>query len=162
MICESILSISGKVTMLPISRMSGVSYRTIQRFYGLKNINWLVIRLFLFKQFVYNPNHQYLLVGDETVEGKVGKNTHGINRFYSSIAQRAINSVSFLALSLVDIQTEKSWVIGLQQLIKKPKVEAIKPLNLKKKMMNPKLKKGDPKAQKTRLNKSLQAYLMNN
>lgn len=149
-ICESILSISGKVTMLPISRMSGLSYRTIQRFYALKDVNWLLIRLMLFKHFIYNSKHQYLLVGDETVESKAGKNTHGINRFYSSIAQRAINSVSFLALSLVDITTEKSWIIALKQLIKKPKVEAI---NLQKPKNNDeqKPKRGRPKGSKNKI-----------
>jgi putative transposase len=151
-ICESILSLSGKVTMLPISRISGLSYRTIQRFYALKNLNWLVIRLILFKQFVYQPSRQYLLVGDETVEGKVGKHTHGINRFYSSIAQRAINSVSFLALSLVDIKTEKSWIIGLQQLLKKAKITEIAPKKSVKKANNheQKLKKGRPKGSKNK------------
>jgi putative transposase len=152
-ICESILSLSGKVTMLPISRMSGLSYRTIQRFYGLKNINWLVIRLLLFKQFVYKPSHHYLLVGDETVEGKAGKSTHGINRFYSSIAQRAINSVSFLALSLVDVTTEKSWTIALQQLIKKQKIIEIKPTKSSKTLNSnePKGKKGRPKGSKNKI-----------
>lgn len=149
-ICESILSISGKVTMLPISRMSGLSYRTIQRFYSLKEINWLVIRLILFKTFVYKEHHQYLLVGDETVEGKAGKNTYGINRFYSSVAQRAINSVSFLALSLVDTTTEKSWIIGLQQLIKKPKAVEIEPKKSDGTVAT-KAKKGRPKGSKNKI-----------
>jgi putative transposase len=84
----------------------------------LKDLDWTVIRLLIFIRFVYNPSHHYLIAADETVEGKAGKATHGIGLFYSSTNRRVINSVSFLNLSLVDTVTEKSSMIGCQQIVK--------------------------------------------
>ena len=122
-IVDSILSLSSSVTMLSISRMGDISYRTVQRFYGLKELDWTLIRLLIFIRFVYNSSHHYLLAADETVEDKAGKATHGIGLFYSSTSKRAINSVSFLNLSLVDTITEKSSMIACQQIIKPAKTE---------------------------------------
>ena len=39
-IIESILGVSDQANMLSISRMSSLSYRTIQRFYALEDIDW--------------------------------------------------------------------------------------------------------------------------
>ncbi len=52
-IVESVLCLSGSVTTLSVSRMSEVSYRTVQRFYALKSLDWLGIRLLLFRAFIY-------------------------------------------------------------------------------------------------------------
>jgi hypothetical protein len=133
-IVDSILSLSSSVTMLSISRMSDISYRTVQRFYALKDLDWTLIRLLLFVRFVYNPSHHYLIAADETVEGKAGKATHGIGLFYSSTNKRVINSVSFLNLSLVDTVTEKSSMIGCRQIVKNdnPKVNDVAPKVLKR------------------------------
>ena len=105
-IVESILSLSTPVTTLSVSRMSQLSYRTLQRFYALKDINWLLIRLFLFKVFVFKSDKKYLLVADETVKAKAGKQTYGLGLFYSSIAKTVIKSVSFLAMSIIDIEND--------------------------------------------------------
>ncbi len=112
------LATAAPLTTLSVSRISRSSYRTTQRFYALKNIDWLLLRLLLFRAFIYQPDHHYLLAGDETVEDKAGKHTFGIGRFYSSLSQRAIRSVSFLALSFIDAQTRKSSLIGVAQLLK--------------------------------------------
>lgn len=100
-IIDSVLGLSRSVTTLSVARFSSVSYRTVQRFYALKDINWLMVRLLLFK-LVYQKGRQYVLAGDETVEGKAGKSTHGLGLFYSSLAGRVIRSVSFLAISIID------------------------------------------------------------
>jgi hypothetical protein len=47
------------------------------------------------------------LAADETVEDKAGKQTYSISMFYFSIAQKAIHSISFLAMSIIDIEAEK-------------------------------------------------------
>lgn len=109
--------------MLSISRIEDISYRTVQRFYGLKELDWTLIRLLIFIRFVYNSSHHYLIAADETVEDKAGKATNSIGLFYSSTNKRAINSVSFLNLSLVDTMTEKSSMIACQQIIKPAKTE---------------------------------------
>jgi len=127
-IVEAILAISAPVTTLSLSRFCRSSYRTVQRFYALKDINWQLIRLLLFRAFVYQPAHHYLLAGDETTQSKAGKHTHGIARFYSSLLKGPVRSVSLLAFSLLDVQTRKSSLIGCQQLIKaKPEAAAAGP-----------------------------------
>lgn len=120
-IVQSILSLSRPVTTLSIARISPLSYRTIQRFYALKNVNWLLVNLLLFKAFVYKQGRIYLLAADETVEGKAGKHTYGLSHFYSSIIQKAIKSVSFLAIVLIDVEAKKSFFVTCQQLIANPK-----------------------------------------
>jgi putative transposase len=116
-IIDSILGISNSVTTLSVARYSSLSYRTIQRFYALKDVNWLLVTLFLFKYFIYQKGKSYLFAADETVKGKAGKQTHGLGRFYSSMAKQVIRSVSFLAVSIIDIEKEKSYILGCKQLI---------------------------------------------
>lgn len=111
------MGISNSVTTLSVARYSSLSYRTVQRFYALKDVNWLLVTLFLFKHFIYQKGKSYLFAADETVKGKAGKQTHGLGRFYSSMAKQVIRSVSFLAISIIDIDKEKSYILGCKQLI---------------------------------------------
>ena len=90
-IVNRILSLSFSVTMLSISRMRDVSYRRVQRFYALKELNWALIRLLIFIRFVYNPVHHYLIAADETVEGKAGKATHGIGLFILQLIKELLD-----------------------------------------------------------------------
>lgn len=57
----------------------------------------------------------YLLAGDDVVVSKAGKQTHGVRRFYSGLAQQVIPSVSFLAISLIDIKQRRSYPLQLEQ-----------------------------------------------
>lgn len=116
-IIDSIFGITNSVTTLSVARYSSLSYRTVQRFYGLKDINWLAINLILFNHFVYKKGSRYLLAADETVRPKAGKHTHGLGRFYSSLAKQVIRSVSFLVISIIDIDKKKSYILGCKQLI---------------------------------------------
>jgi putative transposase len=77
----------------------------------------MVVNLLLFKHFIYQKGRSYLLAADETVKGKAGKQTHGLGRFYSSMAKQVIRSVSFLAVSIIDIAKEQSYILGCKQLI---------------------------------------------
>jgi len=105
---------SNSVTTRSVARYSSLSYRTVQRFYALKHVDWLMINLFLFKHFVHKKRQRYLLAADETVRPKAGKRTHGLRRFYLSLAKPVIKSVSFLAVSIIDIEKKKSCVLGCQ------------------------------------------------
>jgi hypothetical protein len=84
----ALLSMNGRVTMLGLSRWTeeGGSYRTLQRWFssGLDwgSLMWTVVRVHLL-----DPQGEYVLAGDEVVVSKAGKQTHGLGRFYSSIAQ---------------------------------------------------------------------------
>ena len=152
-ILDSILGISNSVTTLSVARYSSLSYRTVQRFYALKDINWLLVNLFLFKHFIYQKGKSYLFAADETVKGKAGKQTHGLGRFYSSMAKQVIRSVSFLAISIVDIEKETSYILGCKQLIinnlDKINDDQDKKKKTKKKS-NPK-PKGRPKGSKNKI-----------
>lgn len=112
----ALLSMNGRVTMLGLSRWTeeGGSYRTLQRWFssGLDwgSLMWTVVRVHLL-----DPQGEYVLAGDEVVVSKAGKQTHGLGRFYSSIAQRPIPGLSFFALSLVDIQQRRAYPLSVQQ-----------------------------------------------
>jgi putative transposase len=135
-----------------VSRYSTLSYRTLQRFYALKNVNWLVINILLFKYFVYKKGKKYLFAADETVKGKAGKQTHGIGLFYSSIQKQVIKAVRFLAICIIDIDEKKSYILGCKQLIvsdlQKEK-KCIDKVNKSKEKVLPKVK-GRPKGSKNK------------
>ena len=85
-IVKALLSMTGQVTMLGLSRWSesGGSYRTIQRFFNTKiawgKVHWLIIR-----QHLLDPSEVLLMAGDEVVVTKSGKKTYGLDRFFSSL-----------------------------------------------------------------------------
>ena len=145
-IVDSILSLSRPVTTLSVARMSPLSYRTMQRFYALKDINWLMVNLLLFKTFLYQADKVYLLAADETVEDKAGKQTYGIGMFYSSIVQKAIRSISFLAMSIIDVEAKKSYLITCRQVM--PTIQTPKP-DLKQEPKSGK-SRGRPKGSKNK------------
>ena len=64
-IVESILAMSGRVTMLSISRWnSKYSYRTIERFFDMK-IDWLTIKWDIIKDIL---GTELIMVADESME----------------------------------------------------------------------------------------------
>ena len=137
----ALLCISGRVTTLGLSRWSeqGGSYRTLQRClqtpldWGM--LLWTVVRVHLL-----DPAGQYVLAGDEVVVSKAGKTTYGLGRFYSSLAQRPIPGLSFLALSLVDVQQRRSYPLRVEQRLPVKRSEKAAPA--------PKRGRGRPKGSK--------------
>ncbi|WP_299466777.1 transposase, partial [uncultured Microscilla sp.] len=109
---------SGGITMKNLSRWTSSkgSYRNIQRLYG-SQIDWLCLNIYLITScyFGYEFSGDYLLAVDETVEGKSRKKTWGISSFYSSIVGKPIRSVSFHAISLVEVVTGKSFMLEVSQ-----------------------------------------------
>jgi len=74
-ISDSIFSMSGRVTMLGISRWNDQhSYKTIERFFD-KRINWLHLK---FKMIKSALGEEVILVADESTISKSGKQTHGV------------------------------------------------------------------------------------
>lgn len=108
-----------RVTMLEISRWTedGGSYRTIQRWYHT-GVPWVQIMWLLFKQRLWHAGHDYIAAGDEVVVGKAGHETYGLGRFFSSLQQRVIPSVSFFAFALIDVQERQSYPLHITQIIK--------------------------------------------
>ena len=85
-VINAMLAMTGRVTMLGLSRWAekGGSYRTIQRFYTTA-IPWAPIFWQFFSQHLLRKEEVYILAGDESVVGKAGKKTYGLDRFFSGL-----------------------------------------------------------------------------
>jgi putative transposase len=118
-IVEAMLSMTGRVTMLGLSRWteSGGSYRTVQRFFnttlGWSKVHWSIIR-----QHLLDPGDVLLMAGDEVVVTKSGKKTYGLDRFFSSLYGRAVPSVCFLSLALISVRRGTSYPVRMEQVVR--------------------------------------------
>jgi hypothetical protein len=156
------LVINGRITMLGLSRWTekGGSYRTIQRIYH-RVLPWEVIQWLFFRERFLKTEDDHIIAGDEVVLGKAGKETHGVDRFFSGIQQQVIPGLSFFALSLVNVREEQSYPMQITQIVKsaeekvasKTKAEA-----KKNKKTSEKKKPGRPKGSK---NKAKQEVVLN-
>lgn len=119
LIIQAMLAMSGRVTMLGISRWtgSGGSYRTMLRFFHTV-IPWATLFWVFFRKHLFRANEIYLLAGDEVVISKSGKQTYGLDRFFSSLASKPISGLSFFTLSLVSVEKRHSFPIQIEQVIK--------------------------------------------
>ena len=83
LVVEAVLAMTGRVTMLGLSRWTekGGSYRTVQRFFQEK-IDWPALRWQLVKRHLTESKGVWLLLGDEVVVTKSGKETHGLGVFF--------------------------------------------------------------------------------
>lgn len=135
----AMLCIPKRATMLGLSRWSekGGSYRTLQRLYH-SQIDWLQLHWTFLKTHLVSPDKVYLLAGDEVVEAKAGKKTHGVGRFYSGLAQQVIPSIAVLALSLVDVESRQSYPLSVKQIMPKAMSETDSPSKIKRKRGRPK------------------------
>ncbi len=101
-IALAMLTITGRVTMLGLSRWTGTggSYRTIQRFFHTP-LPWAAILWVFVRTQMLTPGDDVLLVGDECVVTKAGTETFGVDRFFSSIFGKPVPGVALFALALV-------------------------------------------------------------
>ncbi|VAW31367.1 COG3385: FOG: Transposase and inactivated derivatives [hydrothermal vent metagenome] len=115
----AMLAMAGHITMRGISRWTeeGGSYRTIQRLFNMK-IDWSQLMVTFVAIWFADVEDIFLLVGDETVVTKAGKQTHGLDRFFSSIFGRPVKGLAFLAFSLVSVKRREAYPIRMEQLSK--------------------------------------------
>jgi putative transposase len=120
----AMLCIPHRATMLGLSRWTekGGSYRTLQRFYQAP-IDWLSLHWCLLQSHVLRPEGEYILAGDEVVISKAGKATYGVGRFFSGLAQKVIPSLSFMAISIIDVEAERSYPLYIEQMMPTPKAK---------------------------------------
>ena len=146
----AILCSPDRVTMLGLSRWTerGGSYRTLQRWFQTPldwaGLLWAVVRVHLL-----DPNGAYILAGDEVVVSKAGKTTHGLGRFYSSLAQRPIPAVSFLVVSLIDVQQRRAYPLQVEQRLPSAPVSPSAPAASQRGRGRPKGSKNHAKATPT-------------
>lgn len=134
LIVESVLSMTGRVTLLSISRWTekGGSYRTVQRFFKEQH-QWAELRWLLIKSHLSETClGTWILIGDEVVMTKSGKETQGLGRFFSSIENQAVPGLCFINISLLPVESRQSYPLVVEQLMKK-KAQETAPKSVKKK-----------------------------
>ncbi len=117
-IVSALLSMTGRVTMLGISRWAGEngSYRTVQRFFNT-SIAWSKVHWCLIRHCFLDADDTSILAGDETVVTKSGKKTHGLDRFFSSLYGKAVPGLSFFTFSLISTKRRTSFPLMTRQMI---------------------------------------------
>ena len=117
-IIQAMLAMSGRVTMLGISRWvgKGGSYRTIQRFFYSPK-NWPTLLWVFFRTHCFCHKETYAIAGDEVVTTKSGDKTYGVDWFFSSLAERPIKGLAFFALSLVGLEQRQSYPLRIEQVM---------------------------------------------
>lgn len=112
----AMLTMTGRVTMQGMARWTdqGGSYRTVQRFfYSVLPWGWLF--WLFFREHLFRPEETYLLAGDESIVTKAGQQTYGLDRFFSSLYEKAVPGLSFFALSLVSVGERRSYPVMVEQ-----------------------------------------------
>ena len=152
-IAFGLLAMTGRVTMLGISRWTGEggSYRTIQRFFAT-TLPWARLFWLFFRQHLFQADDVYLLAGDEVVVPKAGKTTAGLGRFFSSLYQRAIPGLAFFSLALVSTKERHAFPICLEQVVRAEAEQATTTTKAaaKQKEVPPKRTPGRPKGSKNK------------
>jgi DDE superfamily endonuclease len=118
-IALALLAMTGRVTMLGISRWTGDggSYRTVQRFFATV-LPWASLFWVFFRTHLFQRADVYLLGGDETVVTKAGKQTHGLDRFFASLYGKSVPGLAFFTLSLISTQQRRSFPIHIEQVVR--------------------------------------------
>jgi putative transposase len=118
-IIVGLLGMTGRVTMLGIARWAGPggSYRTVQRFF-CTILPWAEVFWLFFRHHLHRPEAVYLLAGDEVVVTKAGKQTFGLDRFFSSLYAKPGTGLAFFALSLVSVQERHAFPVRIEQVVR--------------------------------------------
>jgi len=154
-IIQAMLSMSGRVTMLGLSRWAGKggSYRTVQRFFDTV-ISWPKVFCNFFVRHLYRSGGEYILVGDESVVTKSGKETHGLDYFFSGLLNKVVKGISIFSLSLVSVEERRSYPLRVEQVIRSEAEKAAakerKQKQAKKDKATPKKNPGRPKGSRNR------------
>lgn len=151
LIIPALLAMTGRVTMLGISRWTekGGSYRTVQRFFHT-SIPWATVFWLFFRQHLFQPTATYILAGDESVVTKSGTKTHGLDRFFSSLYGKPVPGLAFFTLSLIDVAERHSYPIRVEQMVRTEAEKAATKAKKETQKKEPKGKPGRPKESKNR------------
>ncbi len=143
----ALLAMTGRVTMLGLSRWAGQggSYRTIQRWFAT-SIPWSQVLVLFFRQHLFHANQVYLLAGDEVVVTKAGQHTFGLDRFFSGVLQKMVPGLSFFVLALVSSAEPQAFPVSVEQTLRTAEEKAAaKAKRRAKQAPHPKRKPGRPK-----------------
>ena len=120
-VTEAMLSMTGRITMRGIARWTdkGGSYRTVQRFFNTA-MNWGTLQWVLLRHHLLDPDDVILTAGDHVVVTKSGKQTYGLDRFFSSLYGKTVPGLCFLSLSLISFKRRTSYPALIEQVDKAP------------------------------------------
>ena len=118
-IIVALLAMTGRVTMLGISRWAGRggSYRTVQRFFYTA-LPWATLFWVFFRHHLLRSEDVYLLAGDEVVVSKAGAHTHGLDRFFAGVYGRVIPGLAFFSLALINTQERRAYPVRIEQVVR--------------------------------------------
>jgi len=142
----AILTMTGRVTMLSISRWSSMSYKTVGRFLD-KNVDWLNLNYSIIKDDI---EEDFIIGADECTVSKSGHLTHNIGYFYSGLQKRAIKGIQFLVFSIINPKEKRSYPLFVKQLKQQEAKDKTKP----KKKKNSKV--GRPKGSKNKIRENIE------
>lgn len=155
-IVQAMLSMTGRVTMLGLSRWAGKggSYRTMQRFFNTE-ISWPHIFYKFFEQHLHRAEGEYVLVGDESIVTKSGKETHGLDYFFSGLINKIVKGIAIFSLSMISVEERRSYPLQVEQVVRTEAEKVAAKARKKKKLAKqpsgqPKKKSGRPKGSKNR------------
>jgi hypothetical protein len=119
LIALALLAMTGRVTMLGISRWTGAggSYRTVQRFF-VTSLPWASLFWLFFRTHLFQSDDVYLIGGDETVVTKAGKHTPGLDRFFAGLYGKAVPGLAFFTLSLISTTHRRSFPLQIEQVVR--------------------------------------------
>jgi putative transposase len=161
-VITAMLSISGRITMLGLSRWSakGGSYRTIQRLYHTV-LPWEALQWRFFQQHLLQPTDEYIIAGDEVVVSKAGTETYGLDHFFAGLQQQVIPGLAFFAFSVVNVREERSYPLQVTQVVKSAVEKAARTAPAAAKKSPPPPEKRTPGRPKGSQNKAKQAVVLN-
>jgi putative transposase len=116
-VVEAMLAMTGRVTMRGMARWAdkGGSYRTIQRFFT-SSLSWGTLQWVLIRHHLCEQDDVLLMGGDEVVVTKAGKQTYGLDRFFSSLYGKRVPGLCFLSLSLISVKRRTSYPVIMEQI----------------------------------------------
>jgi len=154
-IAIAMIAMTGRVTMLGLSRWigKGGSNRTVQRFFNAI-IPWPQVFKLFFQQHLNSAEGEYFLVGDECVVTKSGKETHGLDHFFSGLLNKVVKGIAIFTLAVVDVNERCSYPLRVEQVVRseaeKTAAKAKKKAKTKQDPNVLKKKPGRPKGSKNR------------
>ncbi len=109
--CSTLLN---RTSSLSRWTQGSASYRTLQRFYA-QTIPWKTVLVKFFETHLFNPEEEYIIGGDTTTITKAGKETHGIDRFFSGVLGQVVKGLEFTVFSLISVEERKSYPLAVGQ-----------------------------------------------
>jgi hypothetical protein len=115
---ELIFSIQGRVNYTNLARFSKYNESTFRRnfkkFFDWLNFNWQFVQLAGLK-FSSDSITEIIAAIDCSYLPKAGKQTFGLDFFYSGVAGRNKKGLEISLLSLIDVQKAKAWTLDVVQ-----------------------------------------------